>query len=140
MKKRISLHMVASIVGPLCSPPDDEWEMMTKISPNDSRQLRELVRQQVVPHFSEFDEDSQQKMRNSLEYFLGHKGSGLERIFPAFHIPLEPPESARSFFAIVWDEIFGGPVPEAVDPTDFVTENSDAFANSLRKRGFPKTV
>jgi hypothetical protein len=125
---------VACIVGPLCSPPDDEWKTMMKIGSTDSDQLRDLVRRRVVPHFFGFDETSQLKMQDSLEYFLSVEDSGLERLFSAFQIPLEPPESARSFLWIVWNELFGTPGPSAADRGSYIVDNSDAFVNSLRKR------
>lgn len=136
MKKRVSLHLLASLVGPLCSPSDDEWSKMASIDASDTEKLTALVRENVSPHFDQFDRESQGKMRDSLEYFLGVSGSGIERIFPAFHIPIEPPESARNFFSIVWVELFGAPIPSAVDSDLFVRDNSDGFVNSLRKVGF----
>lgn len=139
MKKQVSLHILASLLGPLCSPDDEDWARIASIEPSDNVALAELVRERVLPHFNEFDQESQSKMRDSLEFFLGAADSEIERVFPAFHIPIEPPESARNFFSIVWLELFDVSAPSAVDSSLFVRDNSDMFVNSLRKKGFSES-
>jgi hypothetical protein len=128
------MHVLASLVGPLCSPPDRESEELARIDLSELQQVRELVRRTVLPDFLEFDDESQKKMRDSLEYYLGVENSGIERIFPAFHIPLQPAEAARGFFFMLWDELFSAPRPSNLDPTDYVKDNGEAFVNSLRKK------
>ena len=136
-RKRVSAHLVASIVGRLCSPRDNEWRAIASIAPGDKTALRELVRDKVVPEFSEFDEESQRKMRDSLEYFIRVQPERLERILAAYQIPIQP-QSAAAFFAGVWEELFGPATTNGEAPENYVVDKSQEFANSIRKKGYPK--
>jgi hypothetical protein len=129
----VSRFFIANLAADLCSPSDDEWVALSKLGPTDTDQMLRIAREKILPEFQRFDEDSRQKIRDSIEYFAGVSESGLERVFSSFQIPL-PESTARPFLMIVWQELFKTRFPAAVNKLDFEVDDRPEFANSLRSK------
>lgn len=138
MKVPVSIYIVAKAISPLCSPSDDVCMELSDADVNNEEEVRAIIREKVVPHFQSYTEDSQRKIKDSLKYFICTNNPSIDRLFPAFHLPFEPPESAQSFFSIVWEEFFGSTLKCSVDPDQYEEKNDDDFINSLYKNGYPK--
>jgi hypothetical protein len=134
--KKVSKYILASLAVRLCSPPDEEWLKLERLSASDTETLEKLVRVHLVPQFKSLDASSQQKIRDSLEYYVGISTSGIERLFPSFQIPLAP-ELARDFFRLAWNVLFDSPFPKSVHSDDYEEVNDSSFVNSLTAKDIP---
>jgi hypothetical protein len=126
--------MLAHVLGDLCTPPDDEWAAIANVQMQDEAALLNLIRRYVVPAYEKFDSASRSKVRDSLAYFIGVPNSGIDSIFATYQVPIQPSESALTFFKLVWSELFDEPVPVALDASTFERDESAEFANSVRLR------
>ena len=119
-------EMCAASLAPL--PPDEE-EAIARIDSDDEVAVRKVIRAYIVPNFHMFTEDSQQKCKQSLSYFLTTGDAPFFRSFaelaladsplrerdlaltdpfanlPEFPLAVDDP---MQFFKWLWDELFPG--------------------------------
>lgn len=132
MRKKVNKYMIGYILIRLMGLSSRETMNLMQRDDQNPRELREIIRQYVVPAFMEYNQWSQQTMQISLEYYLGTNSALLDRVLPMFQIPLDPP-SGHDFFLMVWQELFGTDSPPQINPHDYVEDFSLTFANSVRK-------
>ena len=136
MVKRVSSYLIAKTLGPFCSPIDEEYERLMQVDMNDGNQLVDLLQEYIVPHVSEYDEESQELIKDSLSYFIKAGSLNLERVFDAFHMPFEAPKDVSSFLNTLWSVLFGD-TPIRENPlSDYVVDDSEEVANALYRKGF----
>jgi len=132
----VSSYLIAKTLSPLCSPTDEEYELLSEIDINDSEELANLFKEKIVPHVQEYDEQSQEIIKNTLSFYIKSENLELGRVFDAFHIPFEEPENTSSFLKTLWGVLFGDEPIKDKPLTEYIVDNSEAFVNSLYRRGY----
>lgn len=115
---------------------------MIEVDPNDEIEIRKIIRAEIVPHFSNYKNESQHKIKDSLRWLLniGEKSSTQEvvhqseslfvRIFSTNGYAIELPNEPKDFYFWLWDELFGSEKWQT--NTDHYRRRADtAFINSL---------
>lgn len=136
MSKRVSSYLIAKILSPFCSPIDEEYEKLMHVNINNDRQLIDLLQEYIVPHVHEYDEESQEIIKDSLSYFIKSGSLNLERVFDAFHMPFEAPEDVSSFLNILWSVLFDDEPVRGNSVSDYIVDNSEEFVNSLYRKDY----
>ena len=96
---------LAEILGGILFLTDEQVTEFMKLDDHDPKVLREIIREYVIPHYRYFPPENQEKIRNSLTYYLATNNSRLKRIFPSYHIPIDN-AVAKLFYTIVWQELY----------------------------------
>lgn len=99
---------------------------------SDADNIRELVREWILPDFHRYTPTSQRKIRDSLTYYLATRSEKLEWVFPSFNIPVRI-LSAHQFYSLVWECLYGEPVPASIDLRQYEECPHLSFINSLEK-------
>jgi hypothetical protein len=136
MTKRVSSYLIARTLGPFCSPIDEEYERLMKVDINDEKQLVALLQKHVVPHVGEYDEESQEIIKDTLSYFIKSESLNLERVFDAFHMPFEAPKDVSSFLNTLWSVLYGDTRIRENPISDYAVDDSEEVANSLYRKGY----
>lgn len=134
MKAPVSLYVIAKILSPISSPSDALYDELSDIDIDDPDELRVLIQKFIVPHFEKYDYESQQKIRNSLQYFVCADDPKLKRIFPMFHIPFDEPASMVDFLSTLWEELFQQKLSCQIDLSIFEKVEDAEFANTLNRK------
>ncbi len=136
MKKPVSVYVLHNVLSGLLGLADEQVQYLMTIDNHDPVMLRTLIRSYVIPFFVEYDEDSQARMKDSLEYFLARNDNTLERVLLSCQVPIEPP-SGREFFLLIWNELFQAEfAADLINLDDYQEFDGTALANGLRKIGF----
>jgi hypothetical protein len=136
VSKRVSSYLIAKILGPFCSPIDEEYEKLMRVNINDDQQLIDLLQEYIVPHVREYDEESQEIIKDSLSYFIKSESLNLERVFDAFHIPFDSPEDISSFLNTLWSVLFDDEPIRENSVSDYIIDDSEGFVNSLYRKSY----
>lgn len=132
-KIKVCWDFLAKMLGFMLLLTDSEQEELGILDNHDPWVLQEIIREYVVPHYRYFPPENQEKIRNSLTYYLATNSEKLDWIFPSRHINLE--SSGKLFYTIVWQELYGTDEPEPINPDDYEEDCSVAFVNSLAYSG-----
>ena len=125
-------EFLGDILDDLCMLTDQEIGDFSERDFNDPDEIRKLIRLWVLPDFVRYTPASQEKIRNTLTYYLVTHSEKLEWVFPSFHIPLNVP-SARLFYSLVWETLYEEPLPVDIDPEKYEECERLSFINSLEK-------
>lgn len=109
---------------------DEENYKLGKLDDHDPKVLLAIIREFVVPNYRYYNPENQEKIKNSLAYYLGSDSEKLKRVFPSFQIPLDE-DIAKFFYSLVWRELYGTNPPEAINQEDYVEDCSAQYVNSL---------
>lgn len=99
---------------------------------SDPEAIRELIRSWILPDFYRYTPASQEKIRNTLAFYLATRSDKLEWIFPSFAIPLNVP-TAHLFYSLVWEALYKEAPPVDIDKEKYEECERLSFINSLEK-------
>lgn len=128
-KIKVCWDFLAKMLGLMLLLTDEEQAELGKLNNHDPLVLREIIREYVVPHYRYYPPDNQEKIKNSLTYYLATNSEKLDWIFPSRHINLE--SSGKLFYTIIWQELYGTDGPDPVNPDDYEEDCSTSYINSL---------
>lgn len=99
---------------------------------SDPEAIRELIRSWILLDFYRYTPASQEKIRNTLAFYLATRSDKLEWIFPSFAIPLNVP-TAHLFYSLVWEALYKEAPPVDIDKEKYEECERLSFINSLEK-------
>ena len=79
--------------------------------------MKEIIRKYIIPHYRYYPPENQEKIRNSLKYYLSTNSKKLDWIFPSRHINFDP--DSKVFYSLVWKELYGNDEPDIINPDDY---------------------
>lgn len=129
-----NIHFITALLDPLVGAADDDQEVVRyrDVDADDEAQIRQVVRDRLLPHLQRFDADNRCLAERSLRYFLSKEGTDFTRLYDASLLPIAAPSNARQFFVWLCEELFG---KEPAVPLDLgeIRENNDIHGpNSIR--------
>ena len=130
VKIKVCWDFLAGILGKLLFLTDEQVSEFMKLDDHDPKVLREIIREYVVPHYRYFPSENQEKIRNSLTYYLSTDSPRLKRVFPSYQIPIDD-AVGKLFYTIVWQELYGTDHPNPINPNDYEEDCEHPFVNSL---------
>lgn len=133
-KKKVCWFFLGKILGKLLFLTDEQVTEFMELDDHDPKVLREIIREFVVPHYRYFPPENQEKIRNSLTYYLVAEREKLEWIFSSSQVPLDD-EIAKLFYTLVWQELYGTDKPDQINPDDYEEDCGIPFVNSLYYSG-----
>ena len=125
---------MGKILGDLLFLTTEEKEELSKLDEHNPKILHKIIREYVVSHYRYFSPENQQKLKNSLSYYLTIESEKLEWIFSSLYAPLCD-DDAKLFYTIVWRELYGTNGPDPINPDDYEEDCSPQFFNSLTYSG-----
>lgn len=134
--KYVYWEFLGDILDELTMLSDREIEEFSERDFSGPDEIRELIRMWMLPDFDRYTASSQEKIRNTLGYYLATRSEKLEWVFPSFGVPLNVP-SARLFYSLVWEALYHEPVPVAIDTSLYEECERLSFINSLEKEIAP---
>lgn len=129
-KIKVCWDFLAKILGYMLITTDKDLIILDKLDDHDPKVLREIIREYVVPHYRYFPPENQEKIKNSLAYYLTTDSEKLKWVFPSYQIPIDD-TVAKLFYTIVWKELYGTDFPEPINPDDYEEDCSSVYINSL---------
>jgi hypothetical protein len=136
MKKRVSSYLIAKILGPFCSPIDEEYQRLMQVDIDNEKQLVDLLQKYIVPYVDNYDSESQDIIKDTLSYFIKSGDLNLERVFDAFHMPFEAPKDVSLFLRVLWSVLYDDTPVRGNPISDYVVDDSEEVVNSLYRKGF----
>ena len=129
-KTKVCWFFLGEMLGKLLFLTDEEVTEFMKLDNHDPKVLREIIREYIVPHYRYFPPENQEKIINSLSYYLTVEREKLEWIFSSFQIPMDD-EIGELFYTLVWQELYGTNDPDPINPDDYEEDCEHPFVNSL---------
>ena len=129
-KIKVCWDFLAGILGKILFLTDEQVAEFMKLDDQDPKVIREIVREYVVPHYRYFPPENQEKIRNTLTYYLATDSQKLEWVFPSHQIPIDD-AVGKLFYTIVWQELYGTDGPDPINPDDYEEDCNHPFVNSL---------
>ena len=133
-KIKVCWDFLSEMLGDFLLITRDEEKELGKLDTHDPKVLKEIIREYVVPHYRYFPPENQEKIRNTLTYYLATDSEKLEWVFASHQIPLDS-DYGKLFYTIVWQELYGTDEPEPINPNDYEEDCSTPFVNSLYYSG-----
>jgi hypothetical protein len=100
-------YLLHKLLGPLSADDDEEYFKYRSLDPNDSEQVKEVIRGRLLPSFQAADPVRQRLSKTTLMYYLTcHGGVNFECVFDSMLMPFEHPKDARDFFVWIWEIYF----------------------------------
>lgn len=125
-------EFLGDILDDLTMLTDRETDEFRQRDFSDPDDIRELIRSWILPDFYRYTPASQEKIRNTLIFYLATRSDKLEWVFPSFGIPLNVP-SAHLFYSLVWETLYEEPVPVDIILQKYEECERLSFINSLEK-------
>ena len=129
-KKKVCWFFLGQMLGDLLLLTDEEIQDFLTLNGHEPRVLREIIREYVVPHYRYFPPENQEKIKNSLTYYLATNSEKLEWVFSSLHVPLDD-EISKLFYTIIWQELYSTDFPEPINPNDYEEDCTDQYMMSL---------
>ncbi len=129
-KIKVCWDFLAKILGDIVFLTDKEKNELGELNDHNPDVLREIIREYVVSYYRFFTPENQEKIKNSLTYYLATNSFRLKRVFPSYHVPIDD-TVAKLFYTIVWQELYGTDFPEPINPDDYEEDCSDQYIMSL---------
>ena len=133
-KYKVCWHFLSEMLGEFLLITKEEEEELNKLDDHDPRVLREIIREYVVPHYRYFPPENQEKIKNSLTYYLATNSEKLDWVFASHQIPLDS-DYGKFFYSLVWKELYGTDGPDPINPDDYEEDCSDQYIMSLTYSG-----
>lgn len=124
--RQVNIHFVTALLDPLVGGADDDAEVARyrRLDPDNEKDVRDVIRNRLKPHFERFDEASKEMATRSLQYFLSKGHTDLARLYDSCLLPIAAPSDPRRFFVWLWEELFGN-LPFRVENLSQFQENND---------------
>ena len=129
-KIKVCWDFLAGILGKILFLTDEQVTEFMKLDDHDPKVLREIIREYVVTHYRYFPPENQEKIRNTLTYYLATDSKKLEWVLPSHQIPIDD-AVGKLFYTIVWQELYGTDGPDPINPDDYEEDCDHPFVNSL---------
>ena len=129
-KTKVCWFFLGEILGKLLFLTDEQVTEFMKLDNHNPKVLREIIREYIVSHYRYFPPVNQEKIKNTLTYYLTVETEKLEWIFSSFQIPLDD-EIGKLFYTLVWQELYGTDSPDPINPDDYEEDCDHPFVNSL---------
>jgi hypothetical protein len=117
--KTVNPFFLCKLLGPLVGLADDDdaLDKYHPLDPNDPEQVRVVIRDELAPHFLAMSADGKARARLALNYYLSNPRLDFGRVMDSSLLPFESPADPRTFFVLLWEELFPGEVfvPIGVD-------------------------
>ena len=130
-KIKVCWDFLSEMLGPFLLLTKDEEDELNKLDDQDPNVLRAIIQEYVVPHYRYFPPENQEKIKNTLTYYLATNSEKLAWVFPSHYVPFLDDQLAKLFYTLVWQELYGTDFPEQINPDDYVEDCSIPFINSL---------
>ena len=128
-KIKVCWDFLAEILGDLRFLTDEEADQLGSLNDHDPKVLKEIIKEFIVPHYYFFSQKNQQKIKNSLIYYLATNSPKLDRVFPSRHINMDTP--GKLFFDLVWKELYDSDLPVHIDVDNYIEDCSNQYIMSL---------
>ena len=125
-------EFLGDILDDLTMLTDQETGHFSEREFSDPEAIRELIRSWILLDFYRYTPASQEKIRNTLAFYLATRSDKLEWIFPSFAIPLNVP-TAHLFYSLVWEALYKEAPPVDIDKEKYEECERLSFINSLEK-------
>lgn len=135
-KKRYYWGFLGDILGELTLPTDDEIIDFSQRDLSETVALRYFLQPWIMPAFYRYTEESRQRIRDTLSWYLHQPESVLDAIIDTFQIPIVIP-SAKQFYTVIWQEFFLSDFPDPIEPGEYEEDTRDDFINTLYKTAEP---
>lgn len=132
--KTVNRQILVRVVYPLLILSDDEGMEYYHRDWSDRDMLRDIARTMLRPHYCGYDESSQEKIRDCLDYYLAGDPELIKRLVPSAQVPIQPDEALIDLLKVAYEEFYGVKPAEQVDLNQYVVDNSNEFVNSLYRR------
>ncbi len=129
-KIKVCWDFLALILSQFYLTDDEIAEFSEIMDDHNPEHLLAVIREYVVPYYNSLSPKNQEKIKNTLTYYLNTNSKKLERVFPSRHIPLDE-TIAKLFYTLVWKELYGTNFPEPINPDDYKEDWSTQYAMSL---------
>ena len=130
-KIKVCWHFLSEMLGSFLLLTNEEEDELSKLDDHDPKVLRAIIQEYVVPHYRYFPVENQEKIKNTLTYYLATDSEKLEWVFPSHYVPLLDGDYGKLFYSIVWQELYGTDGPDPINPDDYQEDCSLQFVNSL---------
>ena len=131
-KKKYYWGFLGDILGELILPTDEEIIEFAQRDLTSTVALRYFLQPWIMPDFFLFTEESKQRIRDTLAWYLHQQEKELDSIENAFQIPINV-ASSKQLYTVIWQEFFLSDFPDPIDPDDYEEDTSPEFINSLYK-------
>lgn len=122
--KSVNPYFLHTLLEPLTGLADDDKAVAkySSIDPNDSEQVRQVIRDLIVPHAKSLSAPVRERVKLAFRFYLSKDNSNFARVYNSNLPPFDPPHEPRKFFVWVWEECFPG--------ADFRLANLDEYVEN----------
>lgn len=105
MKSIINPSAVTNIFNPILGDRDEMYEKYGQIDSNNEQEVKNVIREEILPYLNELNERSQNSMKLSLRYALSlPSGVRWRSMFEGSLPPFNAPDDAMLLFLWAWEE------------------------------------
>lgn len=133
--KIVNPYMISAVLEPFLSLQHDEAMSLAALGINREGEVREYIRQALVPYFFSFDDKSRKSIKYSLGYLLVKGYDDWDGLLAMNECPMDFGGEDRIFFMWLWDELFHSNVVIDELPSSY-SVREDFGAPNLIKRNF----
>ncbi len=123
-------EFLGDLLGELTATTDRETACLMRMNLSDPDNVRALAECWIRPAWQRLTPSSREKIRHTLDFYLTGDSGKIDRVLPSFQIPVNV-RSARHFFGVIRETLFGAPSPVTIDPARYRENNHQSFVNSL---------
>lgn len=129
-KKKVCWLLLGKILNELLFLSEEETNQIADLDDTDPKVLQEIIREFIVPNYRYYSNKNQERIKNSLAYYLIAESETLNRIFPSHYVPIDS-DSGKLFYTLVWKELYGEDHPDLINPDDYEEDCSAEYVNSV---------
>ena len=129
-KKKVCWLLLGKILNELLFLSEKETDQIADLDDTNPKVLQEIIREVIVPNYHYYSRENQERIKDSLMYYLITDKETLERIFPSHYVPIDS-TSGELFYTLVWKELYGTDYPGPINPSDYEEDCSAKYVNSL---------
>jgi hypothetical protein len=105
--KITNYYYLDQLLAPLNTCSREEESKINHIDPNDEQAVRAIIKLIIQPDYEQFSDDSKERIRDALQYFLTTRSAPFAAIISAQQeSPLRRPDEPINLFIWIWKELF----------------------------------
>ncbi|MDR0392070.1 MAG: hypothetical protein LBH59_09195 [Planctomycetaceae bacterium] len=128
MQKIVNHLFLGHLIGMLGGDVDSTFEKYKNIDSNSKEVVVHVIRQDVIPVIQSYASLVQERIRNTLQYYLATNEINFSDIFNSYLIPFDHPRLAKDFFIWIWEEWFPEESYKLSETDEYIVLNDDKKA------------
>ena len=134
----VSYDFVRHMLRELSGVDDLHYQKMMSANSNNAIEMKGYINELVVPYYSMCDEQSKEKIKNSILYILTDESRDFRDFLEKMDFPFDLPSQPKNIIVWLWEALFPNEPIQKIKMEDYELRNDVETFNSLRMSSHKK--